>query len=360
MRLLSWLLGSSEPHERSSDDTMKWGVSENGNAMVILGSNRITVFPQDRGWKYCIAKTSGRGEPYFSDTYENEQQARKEAIADLRGEPSRHATLSEVRIRNRRQQKGAEIERCLGERSQTIDELQIQLANNPELGITGLRKLEATVARQLKEVNWQIDECNRFELSTKLTAMMERQKSSLLGLHDDIAKRIAAKQPQRPKRKQPISASELSDDLASTVDDIIALFHASPVLPENERRRRWATASRHAMEKMLDKDTSYGQASGAPSSHNQDEISFQGLIKKADQNLKLQCEMLKDSFEQHQQTGETPAPHYPMRIAILLRRANDYDRERKFLAAWCKHFLSGNGSTYGKLVERARKTGAIV
>ena len=72
-----------------------------------------------------------------------------------------------------------------------------------------------------------------------------------------------------------------------------------------------------------------------------------------------QCDTVAAGFERFQKTGEVPAPHYPMRIAILLRKARDFDRERQFLQVWCRHFPSGNGVTYGKLVERARKTGAI-
>ena len=82
-------------------------------------------------------------------------------------------------------------------------------------------------------------------------------------------------------------------------------------------------------------------------------------MRNADQNLDWQCDTVAAGFERFKRPGRFRAPHYPMRIAILLRKARDSDREKQFLAAWCRHFPSGNGVTYGKLAERARKMGVI-
>ena len=96
-----------------------------------------------------------------------------------------------------------------------------------------------------------------------------------------------------------------------------------------------------------------------PAFLNQDQNSFRAFIKKTDQNLEWQCETVTAAFRRYQKTGEIPVPHYSMRIAVLLRKAKEFDRERRFLAAWCRHFPSGNGVKYGALVERAKKVGAI-
>jgi len=82
-------------------------------------------------------------------------------------------------------------------------------------------------------------------------------------------------------------------------------------------------------------------------------------MKVVDQDLVWQCETVTAAFERYLKTGEIPAPGNPMRVAVLLHKAKDFDRERQFLAAWCNHFPSGNGVTYAALVERAKKTGAI-
>ena len=82
-------------------------------------------------------------------------------------------------------------------------------------------------------------------------------------------------------------------------------------------------------------------------------------MKKADQDLIWQCRTVSKLFDAYQVSGDIPPPHYPMRIAILLKKASDPDRERRFLAAWCRHFPKGNGVKYAQLVERARKAGAL-
>ena len=58
-------------------------------------------------------------------------------------------------------------------------------------------------------------------------------------------------------------------------------------------------------------------------------------------------------------SGEIPVPHGAMRIAILRRKMGEHERECRFLGGWIKHFPSGLGATYSKLVERGLKVGAI-
>ena len=165
------------------------------------------------------------------------------------------------------------------------------------------------------------------------------------------------KQSQQPLRKAP--ACTLPPVLANKVDDLIRLFSEAPVMANNERRRLADKFRRAVIARVLDDGLTYGRASGAPEFLNQDEESFRTFIKEVDQNLEWQCDTVAASFDRYQKTGEVPAPHYPMRIAVLLRKAKELDRERRFLAAWCRHFPSGNGATFGALLERAKKTGAI-
>ncbi len=55
-----------------------------------------------------------------------------------------------------------------------------------------------------------------------------------------------------------------------------------------------------------------------------------------------------------------PAPYYSYRIAVILSKQKEVEREKAFLAAWCKHFSEvGIGQRYADLVESARKKGAI-
>jgi hypothetical protein len=356
MALFDWLFGRSKSRaNKSAAVSDRWSVSENGNPTLIEGSTRITVFQQDRGWKFCIAAVNDREEPFFSEAYASEQEAREEALANLRGEPSRYQPLSVSFAEDRRQR----WETHIRERSKVIEELQRYLAENADLGITALRKPEAKIASHLKQIDWQIAEYQRAGVSTDLISLAERQRPALATLAQEVAARIKAKQVQRPSQKAFVSDSQLSDDLASKVDDLIRLFADSRVMEHDERERLYRESTRAATTKMLDEGLTYGQASGAPEFLNQDEESFRAFMKKADQDLQWQCETVTAAFKRYRQTGEIPAPHYPMRVAVLLHKAKDFDREKQFLAAWCRHFPTGNGAAYAALVERATKTGAI-
>ena len=83
------------------------------------------------------------------------------------------------------------------------------------------------------------------------------------------------------------------------------------------------------------------------------------FLKKTDQDLEYQCQDILNGFENYLENGQIPVPHGAMRMAILLRKMGENEREKRFLYGWIKHFPSGLGSTYGKLVERGLKVGAI-
>ena len=147
--------------------------------------------------------------------------------------------------------------------------------------------------------------------------------------------------------------------LSQKVDDLIQLFADTPVVDPQEVEERSIRFWRVVRAKMRDGGLSYGEASGTMEFLKQDEDTLRAFMKQADQDLAWQCSAVADAFRGYLENGEIPAPHYPMRIAILLRKTKDLDRERNFLAVWCKHFPTGNGATYAALVERAKKAGAI-
>ena len=350
MSFLKWLFGKSSTRDGDARSSAEgWVISENGNPTMVDGQIRITVFPQDRGWKFCIADVDDRDDPYFSDVYSTEVAAKEEALAHLRGEPPFHEPLSASRTEDRRDQWEAHIRA----RAVLIEEIQKLLSENPELGITALRKPET------KQLKWQIAEYHRAGVSAAMIAQSERQEAVLSRLADEIGERIKAKQAQRPARKPPVSDSQLPPDLAGKVDDVIGLLENQEVVDAQEQQRLHRHSIRATTHRMLKEGISYGQASNGPDFLNQDESSFRAFMKTADQDLGWQCDTTSDAFRRYLTSGEIPAPHYPMRVAVLLRKEKDFEREKRFLAAWCKHFPSGNGTTYAKLVERAKKAGAI-
>lgn len=355
MGILSWLFGGSK-EASSAPPPEEWTTSANGNLTLLSGSMRLTVFAQDRGWKYCIADVADRREPYFSEAYADQAAAQYEGLADLRNLPSRYQPLSADIAADKRQR----WEALIRERSQLIAELEQLLADEPDMNITGLRKPEAKIASHLKQLEWQPYEYRKVGVPESLLQQAEQQRAALERLAGEVTARIEAKQAQRPPRKAATSDSQLSDELAGTVDALISLFNETDFMDEQERARRQRTFTAPATERMLDEGVTYGQASGAPDFLNQDEASFKAFLKSADQDLAWQCQTVADSFRRYCETGEVPAPYYPMRVAVLLRKAKDLDREKQFLAAWCRHFPTGNGGArYAALVERAQKAGAF-
>ena len=177
-----------------------------------------------------------------------------------------------------------------------------------------------------------------------------------------IEAKIAALGGEVPGRtmgsKTPVTTSTLPSDLTKKVDALIQQFSEIPKMTESTRKRLADRFQRVSVGRILDEGLTYGKASGAPEFLNQDEESFSHFMKEVDQDLDWQCDTVAAAFDRYGKTGEIPAPHYPMRVAVLLRKAKELEREKQFLAGWCKHFPSGNGAKYHVLVERAKKAGA--
>ncbi len=85
-----------------------------------------------------------------------------------------------------------------------------------------------------------------------------------------------------------------------------------------------------------------------------------GGIKQYDNDLAKQVEIVSEGLDGWERSGMTPAPYYSHRIAVILSKQKEIEREKAFLAAWCRHFSEvGVGKRYADLVKRARKKGAF-
>lgn len=355
MGLLDWLFGRERSGDEAVQQSSQWSLSENGNPTRVIGTTRLTVFQQDRGWKYCNAYVNHRRQSIFSQPYANEQAVKDEAMADFSGEPSQHKALSAVADVDRRQRWEAHI----NERERIIAELRAYLTSNSDLEISLLRKPEAKIASHINQLGWQMSEYHCADVSDGMIAIAKMQKIVLEKLANDVVTRICAKEALRKPRSTPASASILPSNLAERVDCLIRLIADGPVITVEEQERLNRAFRLAAAAKRMNEGLAFGHASGAPDFLNQDEASFHRFMKQADQDLSWQCDTVTDAFEPFWQSGDIPAPHYPMRITILLRKAKDFDREKAFLIAWCMHFSFSNGVTYDKLVQRAHEIGAL-
>ncbi len=143
------------------------------------------------------------------------------------------------------------------------------------------------------------------------------------------------------------------------IQGLVNLFANSAVLTDEELDRLSKIAIRDTASKMLELGFNYGQASGAPDFYNQPEISFRAFMQSVNHDFEWQCNTVSESFKRYCNQGEIPTPYFPMRIAIMLRKAKELELEREFLAAWCRHFPFRSSGKYAELFNRAIKTGAI-
>lgn len=72
-----------------------WTVSSNGNQTLAINGLRVTVFERDGGWKFCVAISEEDEDPYFSDRYASEQEAKDCALAYISGRPAPHRSKKE-------------------------------------------------------------------------------------------------------------------------------------------------------------------------------------------------------------------------------------------------------------------------
>lgn len=151
----------------------------------------------------------------------------------------------------------------------------------------------------------------------------------------------------------------MSDEDDYTAID--ALIERLAVAEQIDHMALWEQAKeerRANIERMFEEGISWGEAMGAHPILNQSENSFRAELQSIQQNLDAQIDIFGYDLDEYFRTGDHPPPYYPMRIAIILRKQGESDRERRFLSAYFNHFAMKRGSrTDEKLVERATKLG---
>jgi hypothetical protein len=107
--------------------------------------------------------------------------------------------------------------------------------------------------------------------------------------------------------------------------------------------------------RVVETGETWNQASSGPAFLSLNVDAFRDHMKAIDNDLGEQTAIVAQAFARYLEIGEIPAPYFPWRIAVILRRAKKPDLEKKFLSAWCRHYPTGNGVRYAQLVERFKK-----
>lgn len=148
---------------------------------------------------------------------------------------------------------------------------------------------------------------------------------------------------------------EMLDALIDRLNGAVILTAADKAKLDKKRREWMATF----FDKTLDEGQTYGQASGDLEIFDQPEADFRAEICATDNDLKTQIDRFNHGLDRHFEYGEYHPPYYPWRIAVILSKRKELDREKRFLAAYCTHFWDRVGRRDQMILERAEKKGAF-
>lgn len=163
--------------------------------------------------------------------------------------------------------------------------------------------------------------------------------------------------PPPPKAVTTAEAAANDEAALARLDALTKFLKAAPKLSPQQLDKLRRAHSHNAVSRILETGKTYGQASDAPSFLQLPESDFRTHLQSIDNDLSAQLDIVDKACRSYFDTGEVPAPYYPWRVAIILSKRRMNDRERDFLAGWCRHFSSGIGGRYGELVKRAEKLG---
>ena len=131
---------------------------------------------------------------------------------------------------------------------------------------------------------------------------------------------------------------------------------------EGELKALWEKDREREMglyDRMLKTGETYGVASGGHDFLNKPEDKFYENLKSIDNSLEQHALIVHKDILSYLKTGYAPAPYYAWRIAIILIKEKQKDKEKEFLQAWYRHFarLRNGSARYRILADRAEKRG---
>ena len=151
----------------------------------------------------------------------------------------------------------------------------------------------------------------------------------------------------------------LRDGRDKNLNTLIARLNNTEPLNQNQEKKLYTSFMSNVTTKMLSTGETYGRASGGLPILNQSEEAFRKELRSIDNDIERQISIFQESLDRWFNHGEPHPPYYPWRIIIILSKLGKKEKEKEFLAAYCKHFLNWKGNRDEKIVARARKLGAV-
>lgn len=151
--------------------------------------------------------------------------------------------------------------------------------------------------------------------------------------------------------------TQLDPRAVTALQAVIKTLSERPPLSEARRKELYEPYAKKVFQGMFDTGMTYGEASGAPgvALATRDEAEFRSHLRAIDNDLEAQVRIVSEGVEHHFKHGEVPPPYYAWRIAVILRKHNQYGLEADFLECFAKHFCNGLGARYIAIAERAPK-----
>jgi hypothetical protein len=106
---------------------------------------------------------------------------------------------------------------------------------------------------------------------------------------------------------------------------------------------------------MINEGVSLGLAVDDHEMYNQSTEDFKAHLKETDNNLMEQISIFNFGLNRWFEYVENHPPYFPRRIAVILSKRKELEKEKQFLGAYCRHFKFTNQ----EMTYRAVRKGAI-
>lgn len=148
-----------------------------------------------------------------------------------------------------------------------------------------------------------------------------------------------------------------SSAVLDQVREVTSLLRSRDPITKGERERLAEEHFRGQIARMTGTGETYGEATQsrgmAGAARSEDE--FREKLRSIDNDLGEQIRIVQEGVEDYFTTGMMPAPYYAWRVAVILRKAKEFELEAEFLEAFSTHFRAGLGRRYQRIAERAPK-----
>lgn len=263
--------------------------------------------------------------------------------------------------------------RMLSEAEQRIREFSNILQSDSRHRTTEIRRPLDLLKTSFRNMDWIIQASSWFEFPPKCIDQVQELKPIIENLIDAINVQIVENQIQRSHGKKKLDNSKnltvrlegngiLTPTEIERIDSFIGVLEEAPsvdyvALHKSTKEQRLSENSR-----MFSEGLSFGEVANAPPILNQPDEEFRVALRSIDNDIIEQIKIIEHCLPRWFSIGEFPPPYYAGRIAVILRKAKEYGRERKFLRAYLVNFRSrlGKGRADERLIERAEKMGIVL